>query len=66
MTVRTDVRISDEPLARVVADAARAIRATLVVIRSDVQPVTRRAFLGHELDQLLREAPCPVLVITRA
>ncbi len=66
VTVRTDVRISDEPLARVVADAARAIRATLVVIRSDVQPVTRRAFLGHELDQLLREAPCPVLVITRA
>ena len=66
VTVRTDVRVSDEPLARVVADAARAIRATLVVIRSDVQPVTRRAFLGHELDQLLREAPCPVLVITRA
>lgn len=66
VTVRTDVRVSDEPLARVVAEAANAIRATLIVLRSDVQPVTRRAFLGHEIEALLRTAPCPVLVVTRA
>ncbi len=65
VTVRTDVRVSDKPLVEVVTEAALAIRATLIVLRSDVQPVTRRAFLGHEIEALLRTAPCPVLVVTR-
>lgn len=63
--VRVDVRVSDLPLAGQVAEAAATLGATVIVIRSDVQPVTRRAFLGHEVDQLVRHAPCPVVIVTQ-
>lgn len=64
--VHTSALVTAEPLPRVVVDRARACGADLIVLRSDVKPTTRRAFLGHEIDDILREAPCPVAVITRS
>ncbi len=63
--VHTQALVTEQPLARVVIDRARSCGADLIVLRSDVKPTTRRAFLGHEIDDILREAPCPVAVITR-
>lgn len=36
----------------------------LVVLASSVRPVSRRAFLGHRVDHVLLEAPCPVVIVT--
>lgn len=63
--VHTEPVISDAPLQQVILDRARGRGADLIVLRSDVKPTTRRAFLGHEVDAILRDAPCPVAVITR-
>ena len=63
--VHTQALVTELPLARVVIDRAKSCGADLIVLRSDVKPTTRRAFLGHEVDDILREAPCPVAVITR-
>lgn len=64
--VTTRVEVTDAPKGTVVVDLAERTGASLIVMRSDVQPITRRAFLGHDLDHVLRHAPCPVAVITRA
>ncbi|MDP8928807.1 MAG: universal stress protein, partial [Actinomycetota bacterium] len=61
-TVHTDVFAADERDDAIV-DYARE-RAHLIVLASDHRPVSQRAFFGHETDHILREAPCPVLVVS--
>ncbi len=64
--VHTRVEVTADPLGPAVVELARATQASLIVMRSDVQPVTRRAFMGHDLDHVLRHATCPVAIITRS
>ncbi len=65
-TVNTRVEVTAEGLGPAVVRLAQDSEASLIVMRSDVQPVTRRAFMGHDLDHVLRHAACPVAIITRA
>lgn len=61
-TVHTDVFVADQRDDAIV-DYARG-RADLVVLASDRRPVSQRAFFGHGTDHILREAPCPVVVVS--
>lgn len=36
----------------------------LVVLGSSVRPTTQRAFFGHRVEHVLRNAPCPVAVVS--
>jgi nucleotide-binding universal stress UspA family protein len=63
--VHTEAIMSEAPFSRVVIERARETEADLIVLQSEVRPVSRRAFLGHDVDDILRRSPCPVAVITR-
>lgn len=59
-TVHTEVMVADH-VEEAVVD--RAERADLVVVESNRSPVSQRAFFGHHVDYVLRNAPCPVVVV---
>jgi Kef-type K+ transport system membrane component KefB len=61
-TVHTDVLVADNPANAIVERLHR--RGDLVVLSSNRRPVSQRAFFGHGTDYILREAPCPVTVIS--
>lgn len=61
-TVHTKVLVADQR-GDAIVDYARE-RADLIVLVSDHRPVSQRAFFGHETDHILREAKCPVLVVS--
>ncbi len=46
-----------------VADLARAVKADVVVIASHGRRGLSRLFLGSAADKIIRESPCPVLVV---
>ncbi|MGH3923944.1 MAG: universal stress protein, partial [Pseudonocardiaceae bacterium] len=60
--VLTDVLVADNPSNAIIARSER--RGDLIVLSSDHRPVTERAFFGHGTDHILREAPCPVVVVS--
>lgn len=43
---------------------ARAEDVDLIVLGSNIRPITGRAFFGHRVDTLLRQASCPVAVVS--
>ena len=59
-TVHTEVMVADHVEEAVVE---RAERADLIVVESNRSPVSQRAFFGHHVDYVLRNAPCPVVVV---
>ncbi|MDP8971380.1 MAG: cation:proton antiporter, partial [Actinomycetota bacterium] len=61
-TVHTDVVVADQPENAIVERAQR--RADLVVLASNRRPVSQRAFFGHRIDHVLRQAACPVAVVS--
>ncbi|MDQ3932460.1 MAG: cation:proton antiporter [Actinomycetota bacterium] len=61
-TVHTRVLVADQR-DNAIVDYGRD-RADLIVLLSDHRPVSQRAFFGHETDHILREASCPVVVIS--
>jgi Kef-type K+ transport system membrane component KefB len=61
-TVHTDVLVADNPANAIVERLHR--RGDLVVLSSSRRPVSQRAFFGHGTDYILREAPCPVAVVS--
>ena len=61
-SVETEVTVSDNPEQSVIQNAKRD--AGLIVLETTRAPVTQRAFFGHDVDFLLRHAPCPVALIT--
>lgn len=65
-TVHAEAVLTDVAYSRVVVDRARETRPDLIVLQSQVRPITRRAFLGHDVDDILRRSPCPVALITRS
>lgn len=61
--VRTHL-IVGELAEHTIVELCQQLTADLVVLTSSVRPVSRRAFLGHRVDHVLREAPCPVVIVT--
>jgi nucleotide-binding universal stress UspA family protein len=59
--VHTEVVVARQ-VEEAVIDHARH-HADLIVLESNRAPVTQRAFFGHHVDYVLREAPCPVVVV---
>jgi nucleotide-binding universal stress UspA family protein len=60
-TVHTDVVVADHDEEAIVERAQSGV--DLVVLASDRSPVTQRAFLGHQVDYVVRHAACAVLVV---
>ena len=60
--VRTEVNVAAVPEQAFIEHARR--HPGLIVLESTRSPVRRRAFFGHEVDYLLRHAPCPVALIS--
>ena len=60
--VRTDVGVADAPERAFLEHARR--HPGLIVLESTRSPVRQRAFFGHDVDYLLRHAPCPVALIS--
>jgi nucleotide-binding universal stress UspA family protein len=60
--VRTEVGVAAVPEQAFIDHARR--HPGLIVLESTRSPVRRRAFFGHEVDYLLRHAPCPVALIS--
>lgn len=61
-TVHTAVLVADNPSNAIIERANQ--RGDLIVLSSGHRPVTERAFFGHGMDHILREAPCPVVVVS--
>jgi len=61
-SVRTEVSVAAVPEQAFIDHARR--HPGLIVLESTRSPVRRRAFFGHEVDYLLRHAPCPVALIS--
>ena len=47
----------------VIVETARQEGADLIVLGTDVRPGTDRLFLGPRVERILRDAPCPVVVV---
>ncbi len=62
-SVLTDVLVSEHPT-RAIVDKAAESGADLVVLGSGLRPLSRRAFLGHRAEYVLKNAPCPVAVVS--
>jgi Kef-type K+ transport system membrane component KefB/nucleotide-binding universal stress UspA family protein len=60
--VHTEVGVAAVPEQAFIDHARR--HPGLIVLESTRSPVRRRAFFGHEVDYLLRHAPCPVALIS--
>ena len=56
--VRTQVSVAEVPEQTFIDYARR--HPGLIVLESTRTPVRQRAFFGHDVDYLLRYAPCPV------
>lgn len=62
-TVLTRVALSETPEAEIV-DLADRTDADLIVLGSNMRPISQRAFLGHRVEYVVRNAPCPVAVLS--
>jgi nucleotide-binding universal stress UspA family protein len=60
--VRTEVSVAEVPEQACIEHAKR--HPGLIVLESTRSPVRQRAFFGHDVDYLLRHAPCPVALIS--
>lgn len=61
--VLTSVTASNAPEVEIVERAART-GADVIIMGSDVRSVSQRAFLGHRVEYVVRNAPCPVAVLS--
>jgi nucleotide-binding universal stress UspA family protein len=61
-TVHTQVVVADHEEEALVERARSGI--DLIVLAASRAPVTQRAFFGHHIDHVLRNAPCPVVVVS--
>ena len=62
-SVHTDVVVADHDEEAIVERAESDV--DLIVMASSRASVTQRAFFGHRIDYVVRNAPCPVVVVTR-
>ncbi|MFD1564653.1 cation:proton antiporter [Haloarchaeobius amylolyticus] len=62
-SVLTTVTSASSPEAEIVDRAART-DADVIVMGSDVRLLSQRAFLGHRVEHVVRDASCPVAVLS--
>lgn len=60
--VRTQVIVGEHAEATIV-ELSEQYDIDLVVLNGHIRPVSRRVFLGHRADHVLRYAPCPVAIV---
>lgn len=61
-TVHAEVVVAERAEEAIVEYARE--RSDLIVMASSTRPISHRAFFGHGTDHILREAPCPVVVVS--
>lgn len=61
-TVRREVIVAERAEEAIVEYASE--HSDLIVMTSSTRPISHRAFFGHGTDHILREAPCPVVVVS--
>ncbi len=59
---KTEVKVGSE-IEEVILDLAQKEQYDLIVLGTDVHPVSDRLFLGPRVERILRSAPCPVIVL---
>ncbi|SEQ35055.1 cation:proton antiporter domain-containing protein [Natrinema salaciae] len=62
-TVLTRVTISETPETEIV-DLADRTDADVIVMGANMRPISRRVFLGHRVEYVVRNAPCPVTILS--
>ena len=62
-SVETQVVRHIRPERAILRRAAKS-RADLIVLSSSRRPLSQRAFFGHRAEHILRNAPCPVVVVS--
>ncbi|WP_101294288.1 cation:proton antiporter domain-containing protein [Halegenticoccus soli] len=62
--VRTNVFVGEADAEEELVAYAAEGDYDLVVLGSNIRPLTGRAFLGHRVEYIVRNAPCPVAVIS--
>lgn len=64
VTVLPEVVATELSIEEAIVAYASEVDADLIVFRSDERAVTQRAFFSHQLDHILSQAPCPVVIIS--
>jgi Kef-type K+ transport system membrane component KefB/nucleotide-binding universal stress UspA family protein len=59
---KTEVKVGAE-IEEVILEIAQKEQYDLIVLGTDVHPVSDRLFLGPRVERILRNAPCPVIVL---
>jgi Kef-type K+ transport system membrane component KefB/nucleotide-binding universal stress UspA family protein len=59
---KTEVKMAAE-IEEVILEIARKEQHDLIILGTDVHPVSDRLFLGQRVERILRSAPCPVIVL---
>jgi nucleotide-binding universal stress UspA family protein len=59
---KTEVKVGAE-IEEVILEIAQKENYDLIVLGTDVHPVSDRLFLGPRVERILRSAPCPVIVL---
>lgn len=61
--VLTSVSVDDHPGREIVVQAIEN-EIDLIVLSTQIHQTSRRAFFGHRVEQIVKDAPCPVVVIS--
>lgn len=61
--VLTHVSVGDKP-ERDIVERAVATHADLIIMGSEIRPASQRAFFGHRVEHVVKNAPCPVAVVS--
>jgi nucleotide-binding universal stress UspA family protein len=61
--VRVEHRLEEGPAAQVIIEVAREIQADLIVMGTHGRTGFDRVLFGSAAEQVLREAPCPLLTV---
>lgn len=59
----TEVRLGEEGIAKAIAEAASDVDASLVVVSLAQRPANGKLLLGSQIQRLLVDSPCSVLVV---
>jgi Kef-type K+ transport system membrane component KefB/nucleotide-binding universal stress UspA family protein len=62
ITTTSEIRVGHDPESEIL-DAAIKGKVDLMIIGTDVRPASERLFLGPKVEKILRNAPCPVIVL---
>ncbi|MFH5799519.1 cation:proton antiporter [Haladaptatus sp. CMAA 1911] len=61
--VGTEVTVGERP-ERTIVERAMLTDTDLIVVGTEIRPASHRAFLGHRVEHVLKNAPCSVAVVS--